>query len=366
MTNNIKANNILPTSIHLDKDKMPNLDGVRALACLLVILAHLPLPGHLTLVGTLGVGIFFVLSGFLMGYLYAESAWDTESVVKYSIARFSRIAPIYWVVILVCYILTKIDPTDFPLPMEGVNSVARHILFSGNVGIFWSIPLEVQYYVFFIFVWWGLAYTSRLVYAAPLLIFVCAGLMLTHTYWPHLSVPSKLHFFLAGTIAGIAPRRIWAGVTSRLMLNVLQVGAVLMIGLPFFMFDSKQAVYECIPLAFAYAIAIYILSVSSGWTNLLFANPIMRKIGQASFSIYLIHLLVLHYGERLLGLDHKTYHHLWLALGVLGVIIPMIISVYIEMPLQRVTRNLLNTTVLNKFKKVKSAPHAVKETASNN
>src|SRR5687767_14993664 len=99
--------NVQPSSTHAPlppmhppKDKMPNLDGVRAVACLLVIMAHLPLPGGLTLVGSMGVGIFFVLSGFLMGYLYGESDWNTQSVVKYSIARFSRIAPIYWLVIL--------------------------------------------------------------------------------------------------------------------------------------------------------------------------------------------------------------------------------------------------------------------------
>lgn len=353
-------------AMHPNKDKMPNLDGVRAVACLLVIMAHLPLPGHLTLVGSLGVGIFFVLSGFLMSYLYAESAWDTPSVVKYGIARFSRIAPIYWVVVLVCFILTKIDPTDFPLPLEGVTSVTRHVLFSGNVGIFWSIPLEVQYYVFFIFIWWGLAYKSKLAYAAPLLIFVCAVLMLTQMYWPHLTVPNKLHFFLAGTIAGMAPRKVWAGAANRLALNLLQIGAVLTLALPFFMFDSIQAIYDCIPLGFAYAVAIYLLSISSGWTNFLFANPMMRRIGQASFSIYLIHLLVLHYGEELLGLEHNVFEPLWLVLGAIGVIIPMIISHYIEMPLQRVTRNLLNSTLLSKFTPTKPAPQIPKETALSN
>ena len=267
-------------AMHPPKDKMPNLDGVRAVACLLVIMAHLPLPGGLTLVGSMGVGIFFVLSGFLMGYLYGESDWNTQSVVKYSIARFSRIAPIYWVVILTCIILTKIE-SNYVLPIEGATSIARHILFSGNVGIFWSIPLEVQYYVFFIFVWWGLAYKFKLPFALPLLIFVCAALMLTQPFWPNLSVPNKLHFFLAGTIAGMAPRRLWADARDRLVLNLLQVGAVLMLALPFFMFRNIQGIYDYIPIAFAYAIAIYILSISSGWTNFLFANSAMRKIGQA-------------------------------------------------------------------------------------
>ena len=42
------------TAMHPPKDKMPNLDGVRAFACLFVIMAHLPLPWGLSLVGYMG------------------------------------------------------------------------------------------------------------------------------------------------------------------------------------------------------------------------------------------------------------------------------------------------------------------------
>ncbi|RYY03423.1 MAG: acyltransferase [Gammaproteobacteria bacterium] len=338
-------------AMHPNKDKLPNLDGLRAVACLFVIMAHLPLPWGLILVGSMGVGIFFVLSGFLMGYLYAESAWDAQSLVKYGIARFSRIAPIYWLVILACIILTKVVPDSFPLPMEGVTTITRHILFSGSVGIFWSIPLEVQYYVFFIFVWWGLAYKLKLPYALPLLIFVCVAFMLTQRYWPQLTVPNKLHFFLAGTIAGMVPRRAWTNATDKLALNLLQVGAMFMLAFPFLMFRNAPGFYDYMPLAFAYAMAIYLLSISSAWTNFLFANPVMRKIGQASFSIYLIHLLILHYGGKLLGLQQNVLEPLWLLLTGFAIVIPMIISVYIEMPLQRITRNFLTINLLSKFQK---------------
>ncbi len=354
------------TATHPSKDKMPNLDGVRAIACLSVIMAHLPLPWGFTLIGSMGVGIFFVLSGFLMGYLYAETAWNTQSIVKYSIARFSRIAPIYWVVLLVYIILTKTDGHNFPLAIEGVTSITRHVLFSGNVGILWSIPLEVQYYVFFIFVWWGLANKLKVPYALPLLISICTAIMLIQPYWPNLTVPSKLHFFLAGTVAGMAPRRAWTSTRDSLALNVLQVGALLMLAFPFLMFRNVPGFYDYIPLAFAYSVAIYLLSISSGWTNIVFANPVIRKIGQASFSIYLIHLLVLHYGALLLGLQHNVLEPMWLLLAVLGVIIPTIISTYVEMPLQSLTRNLLNNILLKRFEKPKTASPTSSETALNN
>lgn len=333
---------------HLFKDKMPNLDGVRAFACLFVVISHMPWPTNIAMIGSVGVGVFFVLSGFLMSYLYVDSGWDRRTVMKYSIARFSRIAPIYWLVISVCVILTQFESSEFPLRIEGVVELTRHYLFSGNVSIFWSIPLEVQYYIFFIFIWWCIAFRFKFAFASFLLILVCATIMLTHNYWPNLSVPNKLHFFLAGTIAGALPRKSWDGPLNRLMLTVLQLASMAVIGSAMFLYDTTPALYDSVEISFAFGIAIYLLSINSSWTNVLFALPWMRKIGQASFSIYLIHTLVFYYGAHLLDLDHKVYQTLWIPLGVAAVIIPMIISHYVEMPLQRITRQFLDSALLSK------------------
>ena len=324
------------------KDKMPNLDGIRAMACIFVIISHMPWPIDIIMIGPVGVGIFFVLSGFLMGYLYAQSDCDSTAVVKYGIARFSRIAPIYWVVVSVCFLLSQFEEaSDFPLRIEGATSVFRHYFFGGNVSIFWSIPLEVQYYVFFLFIWWCIASRKQYAFALPLAFFLCALLVLTHNYWPNLSLPNKLHYFLAGTIAGLMPRRNWEGNHNQIMLVLLQIVALITLFLPMVLFKSTPELYDSTEISIAFAIAIYLLSISSGWTTLLFASPAMRKIGQASFSIYLIHTLIFYYGANLLGLEHRHFAPLWLLLGFAGLVLPMIISHYVEMPLQRMTRKRL-------------------------
>lgn len=334
---------------HADKEKMPNLDGIRAMACIFVIISHMPWPFYVGLIGETGVGIFFVLSGFLMSYLYAQSNCDSSSALKYGIARFSRIAPIYLLVISICILITLFGENDFPLKIEGLNSILRHYTFTGNVGIFWSVTLEVQYYVFFLFVWWCIANRTLLPYATPLLLLVCAALLVTNNYWPNLSVPNKLHYFLAGSIAGLLPRRKWEGKHNRIMLCLLQIASLIVLLSPVYLFHSLEALYDSVEMSIALAVAIYLLSFNSDWTAMLFATPIMRKIGQASFSIYLIHILVFYYGERLLGLNQETYAHLWILLGAAGLVIPMIISHYIEMPLQRTTRKLLTTFMPGKI-----------------
>jgi peptidoglycan/LPS O-acetylase OafA/YrhL len=327
---------------HANRALLPNLDGIRALACILVVLAHMPLPLDILTLGEAGVGVFFVLSGFLMSHLYAATRWKWQTVSAYAIARFARIAPIYWLVITVCILISYANPGDaFLLRIEGPVAIARHYLFGGNVWIFWSIPLEVQYYLFFLLVWWAIAQRTRRVYALPLLALLCASLLVTHSLWGGLMLPHKLHFFLAGTLAGLLPRPVWKAGAEQRILSVLQIGAVLLLALPLWQYASKPDFYAASALGLSLATAVYLLSLPSAWTGLVFATPWVRKIGQASFSIYLMHVLVFHYGMQWLGLQHTVYEPLWLLLGLAGITLPMVVSHWVEMPLQRVTRRWL-------------------------
>jgi peptidoglycan/LPS O-acetylase OafA/YrhL len=322
--------------------KLPNLDGIRALACVLVVLSHMPWPWPYEMLGHTGVGVFFVLSGFLMAHLYATAHWDWQAVSHYAIARFSRIAPIYWLVITVCVLISYANPgDDFLLRIQGPLAIARHYLFAGNVQIFWSIPLEVQYYAFFLLVWWAIAQSSRLVFALPLLALVCAALLITQERWGGLMLPHKLHFFMAGSLAGLLPRPAWKTAYERRILSVLQLGAALLLLSPLWLYTNSQGFYTAGALGLSLATAVYLLSLPSGWTGLVFATPWVRKIGQASFSIYLMHVLVFHYGTQWLGLQHTVYEPLWLLLGVAGITLPMLVSHWVEMPMQRVTRRWL-------------------------
>jgi peptidoglycan/LPS O-acetylase OafA/YrhL len=154
-------------------------------------------------------------------------------------------------------------------------------------------------------------------------------------------LPHKLHFFLAGSLAGLLPRPQWKeGAQSRL-LALLQMGAACLLVLPLWQYATKPDFYAASALGPSLATAIYLLSLPSGWTTVVFASPWVRKIGQASFSIYLMHVLVFHYGMQWLGLQHTVYHPLWLLLGVAGITLPMVASHYVEMPLQRHTRRWL-------------------------
>ena len=324
-------------------EKMPNLDGLRALACIGVVVSHTPLAQSIHIIGTLGVGVFFALSGFLMSFLYIKQPYSHQSTVHYGIARFSRIAPIYWLAIFSCFLLSFVAGDDFQQGIYGPTSLARHILFSGSAGVFWSIPLEIQYYFFFIFLWWGAANYTKRSYAMPLVAIVCIFLLLTGPYWPNLSVPNKLHYFLAGSIAGALPRINWQEKAKPWMLWLAQFACLTMLLMAFFIFNNRESevLFGSIANSLAMAALVYFLSYSSPWTWYIFATPLMRKLGAASFSIYLFHVVILHFGSHWLGLSHQQIHPLWIALILLAIALPVAISQFIEIPLQRKTRSLL-------------------------
>lgn len=318
---------------------LPNLDGIRAVACLLVVVSHVPWPGKPPALGAVGVALFFVLSGFLMSYLYARSAWNLATVCRYGIARFSRIAPIYWLVVSLCVAISYLEPgTDFSMRVQGLQQITRHYLFGGSGYVFWSIPPEIQYYLFFPLLWWSLARQQQHAYVLPLLALLSAALVLTHALWPGLALPHKLHFFLAGSLAGLLPRHGWDSPADRTMLVVLQIGALGLVLAPLWLYTSQATMYDATELGLSFALGIYLLSLNSAWTRQAFASPWMRSIGHASFSIYLMHALVFHFGVRLLRLAPDAFHLAWLPLTAFAVALPMVVSKYIEIPLQKTTR----------------------------
>ena len=82
----------------------PDIDGLRAIAVLAVILFHLNsswLPG-----GFLGVDIFFVISGYLIGgILYRELSTNTFSLKRFYLRRMRRILPAFFAMVIPTSIL---------------------------------------------------------------------------------------------------------------------------------------------------------------------------------------------------------------------------------------------------------------------
>ena len=137
--------------------RLPALDGLRAVAALLVVATHAAyltgattsggLLGRLAGRGDFGVAIFFALSGFLLHHGLAADARDGRTDLRaYAVRRAARVLPAYWLTLTAVVVATQ-------PPLRTVVAQALTIqtyvpdtdldAFSQS----WSIPTEIAFYV---------------------------------------------------------------------------------------------------------------------------------------------------------------------------------------------------------------------------
>jgi peptidoglycan/LPS O-acetylase OafA/YrhL len=164
---------------HPTKVYFPSLNGLRFIAALMVIIHHLEqikslfgLPNAFTewhfikIMGNLGVDLFFTLSGFLITYLLLSEhdKFKTIDVKRFYIRRCLRIAPLYYVIIILgLFILPHLDFFTIPQYTEGVqngfgkktffyffmlpNVVSNLYAYIPYLGQTWSMGVEQQFYL---------------------------------------------------------------------------------------------------------------------------------------------------------------------------------------------------------------------------
>jgi peptidoglycan/LPS O-acetylase OafA/YrhL len=143
----------------------PEIDGLRALAVLPVILFHAGFEWFSG--GFIGVDVFFVISGYLITtIIISEVAEEKFSIVNFYERRARRILPALFFVMAACLPfawlwLVPNDLIDFGQSLIAVSTFSSNILFWSESGYFdtaaelkpllhtWSLAVEEQYYILF-------------------------------------------------------------------------------------------------------------------------------------------------------------------------------------------------------------------------
>jgi peptidoglycan/LPS O-acetylase OafA/YrhL len=152
---------------HPRRPELRALTGLRAVAALAVVISHVgvpkSLPGPLVAVahwGYIGVPLFFMLSGVVLGYNYPGLSFrQTRRTLKFYVARVARVMPLYWVMVLYCAALYfavghKQYPWAFLQNILAVQTWGPDTLVAQSYynGPGWSIGVELFFYLLFPFV----------------------------------------------------------------------------------------------------------------------------------------------------------------------------------------------------------------------
>ena len=331
----------------------PDIDGLRAIAVLPVVLYHLHLPYFPG--GYVGVDVFFVISGYLITtILWREISAGTFSIVRFYERRARRILPALFAVIVFstlvgAFLLTPEEMSNLALSIVGAVLFVQNFVLAAEAGYFdaasetkpllhiWSLAVEEQFYIFFPPLLWLFArWLGRK--GLLVLIALALGVSLLGAVWlmhrPVLNfymLPLRAWELLAGSLLAIM-----AGSgqpqASRLR-DAVSLGGLAAILLPAMLYSSDTPFpgYTAVPPVVGAAALIW-AGESSIAARLLSWKPVVR-IGLISYSLYLWHWPVIAFHSLIFPEGVPLWHAAGLL--VLSLLLATLSWLYVETPFRR-------------------------------
>jgi peptidoglycan/LPS O-acetylase OafA/YrhL len=367
--------------------RIPELDGLRGLAILLVLVCHYVGNvshgdmhswtlrfGSFLEQGTVGVDLFFVLSGFLIGGILLGSRASLHYYRTFYLRRFHRIIPLYysWVILfgLIWIISSKWSGQIWATSWPGTGYWI-HFVFLQNyihqtnqmqfiwLGALWSLAVEEQFYLVAPPLVRNLSprrLTILMIGTVPfcliLRFFLSREYGPSHNYWGKYAAYSWTPCRADDLALGILFAIIWANPDARRWIKdnsrivyagliacaVLLVPVELMISKP----DSYLAASSGRTLIgiFFVLTMVSILSRPEQILGRVFRLVALRELGKVSYCIYIIHGAIHTLVFKVAGFDFPRFNS-WLSVALVALAFGITMGVaefswkYFEHPLIR-------------------------------
>lgn len=335
----------------MNKTYRTDIDGLRAIAIIPVILFHL---GYLSN-GYLGVDIFFVISGYLItGLVFNEVEENKFSVLKFYERRIRRIIPLVLFTTLIAFILGLIFmlPDDLENLCQSVfasNFSANNILMKITSADYWavkndykplmhtwSLGIEEQFYLLYPVIFFFLKGDKKK-FILPLLIFLTI-LSLT-AFFTSTNISSKFYFlqfrFFELSIGGVcaiyfSKRNPFINTSkSHYILYFLLIALVFLL---FFNSISNNDIKVLTTTILTAGILVLggLHFENNSLYRALISNKVFTGIGKISFSLYMWHQIVFAFSRYFL-VDEITLNYA-IALSIIVVVLSIITYFTIENP----------------------------------
>lgn len=287
-------------------NRYQSMDFLRAVAILLVIVAHAVLsygaPTHLAplQLGGVGVDLFFVLSGWLLGgQLFKEVEVSGRiDVRRFWFRRWMRTLPAYYAVLIVSVTQRYLTKEDVRFPWEYFVFIQNYFHPLEFFSISWSLCVEEQFYLLIApLVALSVHINKQSTTWLLLLIFLLPCFFRMLGFYESIE---ETHVRIDGCVAGVLLAHIYRqrpDVWALLARYAPQIGLVgLVVFLYFFAARYFSAVSFGDPgklaLAIVFASWVLIANADSGWRKIIYM-PGAYHIATRSYALYLIHPEVL-------------------------------------------------------------------------
>lgn len=345
------------------------LDGIRAIAVIMVLAYHLKLA--LFKSGFLGVTVFFVLSGYLItGILISEVEEEgTIDLKNFWLRRIRRLVPAVMsmavVIIFVSAVVNRIIFTkgckDFLASVLGFNNwwqIFNKVSYFEAAGVpspfthCWSLAIETQFYLIYPLFLLGIYKLAKsrgegrakrgLLFAGVTLLLALISVILMIALFNPQQDASRVYYgtdtrafsLLFGALLAIlweyrmVPRRLSASVNMVLgsvSFAVLLVMTIAINGSSNFWYRGGQFFGTILTVLMVYAV-----SGRKTWLSRFLSNPVLKWIGDRSYSIYLWHYPII----LLISKGIKASWWITLIEIVLSVVLAELSYRFIETPIR--------------------------------
>lgn len=350
--------------------QIKELDGIRGLAIILVMLYHFTIPfrhgEHLNWldelfvklfgVGWVGVDLFFVLSGFLITGILYETRQKKNYFRNFYARRFLRIFPLYYAVLFGLLIFL---PFVVPAAEHKVSSMIENQVWFWSYLVNWKIGMEGSFDVFQGGYMWSLAVEEQFYMLWPFVIFYLkdkvvpfcltlivslAALRVIMLQWGwnatslYVMTITHLDGLLIGSALAVAIRHSGTKEKATRLLSYsapLAIAAVIgiMVIVGRFSFSGSEVAaigLLAIAILSGYLVVRVINDPENSRVNRFFRLPILIYFGKLCYGLYLFHHPIgVFVNEYIVACNAFVLFNSYLPATLANVVVSMAISVFI-------------------------------------